>query len=266
MQKKLLLMLSCVLVFCLTGSTLAVNVWWYGADDDGDWFNGNNYSNSAVPLSDTGVNWSVSGLSKAPIDISSGAALCSSLWSYNESNTHTTMTISGGSITGTGYLLTGTGSLSGKSTFYLEDGTITFPRVIVGHNIYSGATDKGYLHMTGGTLNATSSLELHKADSLGQLNLYGGTINAGVLYMDTGHLLDITEGVMYLDGDQTDAGDDLQTWITDDWIIAYGGAGTVMSEYNFGSDQTKVWGIPEPATIALLGLGGLVLMRKRKTT
>ena len=236
MCKKLL---TLILVLSLTGSALAVNVWWYGADNDGDYFNGNNFSNSAVPVSDTGVNWSLSGLSYAPIEISSGAALGNSVWSFNESNTHTEMTISGGSFTGLGYLLSGSGSATGDSTFYLEGGTVTFPRVIVGAALFSGANGLGTMHMTGGTLT-TPSLELNKPGAKGIINLYGGTIYVtGSIYMDATHLIDITDGIMILNGMVTGT---IQGYIDNGWIVAYGTdpRAYVDNYFDVGTNKTIV--------------------------
>jgi hypothetical protein len=47
-------------------------------------------------------------------------------------------------------------------------------------------------------------------------------------------------------------------------ITAYGGTGIVHADYNAGTSQTTIWAeIPEPATMLLLGLGGLLLRKKR---
>jgi hypothetical protein len=46
-------------------------------------------------------------------------------------------------------------------------------------------------------------------------------------------------------------------------VTAYDGIGTFVYSYDSGSNLTTITAIPEPATIALLGLGGL-LFRKRR--
>ncbi|MBN2456051.1 MAG: hypothetical protein JXB29_05875 [Sedimentisphaerales bacterium] len=242
MCKKLTLNVLLVTVILLTSSGRAVNCWWLGTENDGDWFNADNYSNSSVPQTDIGVNWSISGLSYAPINITSGDAVCSSLWSYNESNSHTTMYMSGGTLTGganPAYILIGSGSPSGNSTFYLSDGDVVWARVIVGHDISTG-DGTGILHMTGGTLT-TPSLELNKAGAKGIINLYGGTIYVtGSIYMDATHLIDITDGTMILDGMVTGT---IQGYIDNSWIVAYGGTDPrayVDNYFDVGTNKTIV--------------------------
>ena len=86
--------------------------------------------------------------------------------------------------------------------------------------------------------------------------------------------VDIHDGTFVIDvGDAKGALWDTQipTWIAGGWFIGYDNAGWV--NYRFTKNYTgasdggvyiMTAGIPEPATIMLLGLGGLALIRKRR--
>ena len=99
------------------------------------------------------------------------------------------------------------------------------------------------------------------ADVSGQtaeLNLAGGTVNAGALVMNAQGYIDITGGALVITGDVTT---DINNWITGGQIVAGGGAGNVTSSF----DGTNTTVIPEPGTLGLVALmgGGMLFVRKR---
>jgi hypothetical protein len=123
----------------------------------------------------------------------------------------------------------------------------------------------GTLTMTGGLISAAdaNSLDIGVLDSTGWVDLLGGIIMAGDLVIENGGL-NITEGMLIL------AGDKMQTvldYIDAGLLTAYGGASYAdwQYDYNVRNDfRTTVTAIPEPATVALLSLGALVILRRRK--
>lgn len=100
----------------------------------------------------------------------------------------------------------------------------------------------------------------------GHLNLYGGTMDilTGVAMdgsTDPNTLLDIYEGTLILPADYTDFVNDL---ILRDVLKAYGGVGTILIDTEINPGRTTVTAIPEPSTLALLCLGGLTLVRRKR--
>jgi hypothetical protein len=97
------------------------------------------------------------------------------------------------------------------------------------------------------------------------VNLLGGTIYANDLLMNGAvggkSNLIINDGFLVLNGDDTAA---IDGWIGLGAIRTTIPGGSVLSAYDPDSMKTTVWAIPEPATICLLGIGALSLLRRRK--
>jgi hypothetical protein len=218
-------------IVIFTNICFGENVWWTG-DRNNDWFNYYNYSSRAVPDSTTGVNFSLSRMNKhATLIIDSGNAECYSLWSYNEYDNLTEMIVKGGSLVVQNQLIIGSGSKYGDSRFIVEGGSVTCDQLVVGRNIYSGA-GTGYLVINSSTATVTARvMELNVSGSEGIVKIKNGILNigSGGLLMSSGHLLDVYEGSVVIDGDKTN---EVNSFLTSGYITAFGGVGTINFDYN----------------------------------
>lgn len=124
----------------------------------------------------------------------------------------------------------------------------------------------GYLKMAGGTISVSdaNAVKIGLNSSKGILDLLAGTITAGDLMIEgPANGLNITEGTLILNGDRSE---NVLRLIQTGLITAYGGVAGAQCLYDYdisNPGKTTVTAIPEPVTIALLGLGLLALRRRR---
>ncbi len=160
-------------------------------------------------------------------------------------------------------------------------------------NAAQNPVSTGVLNMNGGSLTANGSLGLQVGNRYtnGVINMNSGTIfaqkltlpgssvssegkiylNGGVIEVGSGGLdfstqqwnqsygqIDITGGTLKVLGTVA------ETWYTTrPWIIAYGGTGTIIADTTTQSGYTLLTAVPEPATLALLAFGGLLIRKKK---
>ena len=92
---------------------------------------------------------------------------------------------------------------------------------------------------------------------VGHVQLDGGLIDVtgnGGLIMSSSGSVDITGGILKLNGEVTN----MSVYGN---VTAYGGAGSFV--YDYDGARTTVTAVPEPTTLALIGLGSLLIRRKR---
>jgi hypothetical protein len=162
-----------------------------------------------------------------------------------------TMTMTGGTLE-----LAGWGTWwadgGGTATFNMSGGVVNFtgePGIMeVGWQDMEApvATAVGRWVITGGEINA-KGVDLpgkgrEERFGIGAISLFGGTLNVGTarggLDMHTGGRIDITEGLLVLEGDQEAL---VEGFVEEDFILAYDGQGTVQAEYD--GDFTYVIGV-----------------------
>jgi hypothetical protein len=265
MCKKIVYLVSFVLVLALISNASAIS--WTNSDPaDSLWDTPGNWSPVGKPTSSDAV--SLAAVMPGPTIDSSTNAVCLQMLGPGQSGT-TSMDINGGSLTTTSYWSIGQNPGSGVGTANVwNNATVT-----VGGDLYVGNQGNGTLNVgalgAGDNTYIITSAQLrvsHAASSdYGHVNLYSGTIDAyDLIGYHTGNdiCIDIYEGTLIV---RNKGGGPLQEgWIDKGYIIAYGGAGTVILEHDDITGWDTLTAIPEPATIALLSLGGLALIRRKR--
>ena len=154
-----------------------------------------------------------------------------------------------------------------SGTLNISGGSLT-----VGTDLMFGAHNggSGTLNMTGGTINTVNLFTAFNVDGAdvsqqtGIINLDSGIINiSGNIITNDRSVIDIEEGQINLAGDWAQA--ILDNQVAWGHITAYDGTGQVVTNYNDATGMTEITAIvPEPATMSILGLGVLGLLRRKK--
>lgn len=275
MCKKMMLVVVLVLTFSVTATS--VDFWWDESSTDGLWSDGSKWNQGgAIPgLNDgAGINGGVSVIDNTVA--AEAWTVRGPGWTGN-SGLEPVLNITGGSLTTMRDLSFGMYGGSGTMNVTTDTG---IPDIDIGGNLHVGGPSggsTGVLNMYGGTLDIGNTDGVDSgllfvpwaAANHGVVNLYGGTITAHAdnqwataLQINGDGYVNITEGSLVLKGDfrffATAPG-----WYVDTGALrAYDGAGEIL--YDFDGTWTTFTAVPEPATMMLIGLGGLLIRRKRK--
>lgn len=133
---------------------------------------------------------------------------------------------------------------------------------VIGQHLVVGNSGIGKITMTSGNLFVQfGSVWLPIGGGSGTIDLDGGvmTVDTAINFGANG-VVNITEGTLRMWGDYTGSAN-----LTNGNILGYGSADNLVATYTPGG-YTTITAIPEPATLAILGMGfvGTLLRRKSK--
>jgi len=248
MSKKLFLMVSFVLLTALTGSASAADLIWDNNSNDGLWRTAINWSLDRVP-ENTLPNVDKAKINSTPGPlIDSGTAAKAAYIACGDGGIIGAigeLHMTGGTLDITSpydsWTILGYGA-SDVGTFTIDGGTVT-----TSNRFFVGFGGTGTLNMNGGTLNIGGTFGInYNTTGRGYVYLNGGTINQtggeGLIMKspppDPNCLLDIAGGTLIINGDKESLVND---YMTNGWIIAYGGAGTVSVDYVSGKTIVRAY-------------------------
>ena len=229
MFRKLICLVSFVLVLSLMVDVQAAVVNWTGAGADDLWSTPENWSSGALPTA--GDKARIQAVPGARI-VNEGAVALDSWVGAGQSGD---LTVDGGTLTTSSFIVVAR-QASGEGILNMVSGTIT-----AGGNLYVGHTGVGTLNMTGGNITAPTIVLPH--NGTGHVNLDGGILGAGTLNMqqvagtEIVGTMDVRAGTLILNGNDLAV---VQGYIDNGWITAYEGQGTLNLEYDDVADQTTL--------------------------
>jgi hypothetical protein len=231
MYRKFTYLLSFVFVLGFVNSAMAIQ--WTSGGTDNLWSTPANWEGNKVPTSADEAYVDVPGAAAphGPIIQDGIDAECDLL--ACEVAGEPTMTMTGGTLTITGWGIWWGDGQDCRATFNMSGGTMTLTGSPGIHEFAWGGASGTWI-MTGGEVFSKGVKLTTSSGTKGELLLYGGTYNIGTarggLDMSEGNgMIDITEGTLILEGDQTE---NINGLIGEGKITSYGGAGVFSLDYD----------------------------------
>jgi len=259
MSKKMICLVSFVLVLGLVVDVQAADVIWTDAGPDHLWSTPANWDTGTLPTSVDKLSISMlPGVSMlpGPTIANEGAVGKQVRVGFKDIGD---LTVDGGTLTVTGWLKLAYAEFS-NGTINMKSG------VINADSMYVGQDCSGTLNMTGGTITLGWKLFIAKGPTAtGHVNLDGGIITANNFEMrtDAGAVgtMDVGAGTLIINVDKLSL---VQGYIDNGWITAYDGNGTLSLDYDVTNEgKTTLKAIhnfnPTPADGGLVSAGDVEL-------
>lgn len=273
--KKLSYFAGAALAMCLISRASAITTnYWSGAGDGMTWSSPANWQGGAVPVAGNvyqiflGTGYPTA----TPTPITIGAAdivtaqdqLFGPEWGES-------LNIYGSINTGFGFAPVGDAANPSVVNMYSGSSLTTGDSIFLGDMFWFNGGPDLTVNMYGNSQMTTKYLAVG-----GHLNIYGGivTVNSALLtgtstagawgspiVTDATRLIDVAGGELIVTGDATAQANDL---ITRGVLEGNGIVGNVNINTTSLAGYTIITAVPEPASMALLGLGGLALMLRRR--
>jgi hypothetical protein len=281
MKKKLFYLVFFVALLALVSNTLAgPHDWLTGRPDNSKWVVASNWTdaNAAPLISETVTTYGSSTPLNGPFIVSGDTAYGYDIriGGSGGSGNRGYATMNGGTLNSGSYLTIAPDSTSNRDGEFRMNGGIINLGVTSstgGHlNVGSGYSNcpntlTGVLRMTDGTINATANFAIARYKASGYVYLDGGTIYANNFSMASGATsgtayMNITgNGKVIINGDRTV---NVASYISKGWLMGNGNDYEILYDYNISNAGKTTIYVPEPATICLLSIGALSLLRRRK--
>jgi hypothetical protein len=281
MRRKLSVLISFLLVVALAGQVSAAVLDWRGGTDS-DWLNAANWVTGASGVPTSG-DWadirSAAWVPNQPIITAGQTAVCGNLRinAYG-AGALSTVTVDGGTLdiykeayignAGTGELILNSGEVSvgvgGTNAWTFAGVDASFGVIRLNDGIfnagilgiprwYGAPSAGGHVYIDGGQLNFDGIIFTDGVD--GQIEFTSNLADGGGMMVSVADMNDV---------DFSNWQDTIQNWLDTDRIVA--SASYVQVDYESVGDlrTTTIYSVPEPTTIALLGLGASQLIRRRR--
>jgi len=302
-MKKLFYLVFFVVLLALVSNVSAATYSWKTGLTSGDWFTATNWTVAPpgptfAPLITDGVSIHNAGVVPTTaangIFINSGDAAALEIRVGGAGNPISSppglpsdkfgyLTMNGGTLTTANWLMAGTDSSAYRSGEFrmnggaviLGTGTRTSGHLYIGSGRNADpntAVVTGILRMTGGTIDAGGTFGVARRHTSGYVYLDGGTIYANNFNMKdpdtivgglsgTAYMNITGSGKVIITGDKTV---EVATYISKGWLMGNENDYEILYDYNISNPGKTTIYVPEPATICLLAIGALSLLRRRK--
>ena len=246
MCRKLIILTSFVLVVGFVNNANAADIVWSGLGADNLWSNPANWEGNKVPTAADDVAIEVPGAAapNGPLIQDGIDAECGVLW--NEVAGEPSMTMTGGTLTISGWGIWWGDGPGCNPTFNMSGGTVSLTGGPGIHEFGWGGANGTWI-MTGGTVNVQGAMLSTDPGNTGELYLHGGTYNVGTergerddrfgggLVLNDGGLIDIGEGTLVLgilEGQESRYIQYIEDLMAAGQITAYGGAGVFEMDFD----------------------------------